>query len=126
MRQLASIMAALGVLAVLCATAAPAQAGHRYSFGHRQLHDNLQHNSYHRYLTHRSAHRYPMSWQSHGNLHDVLDHSGYHDSLNHRSFHRSTSRFYQPSFGFGFGGYRSGSRYQRSGFGGGFSIHFGH
>jgi len=124
MRRLVSIMTALGVLVVLAAAATPAQAGHRYSYSHRGLHDNLQHNAYHRYLTHRSAHRYPMSWQSHGNLHDVLDHSAYHDSLNHRSFHRS----YQPSFGFGFGGYRSGSsfRYQRSGFGRGFSIHFGH
>ena len=31
MRRLASIMAVLGVLAVLSATAAPVQAGHRYS-----------------------------------------------------------------------------------------------
>ena len=123
MRRLATIMAALGVLAVLSATATPAQAGHRYSYSHGRLHNNLQHNSFPRYLTHRSAHRYPMSYQGHGRLHDNLDHSAFHDSLNHRSFHRS----YQPSFGFGFSGFRGGSSFgHHGGFGRGFSIYFGH
>ena len=121
MRSLASIMAALGVLAVFSATPAPAEAGHRY-YRHTRLHTNLQHNSYHRNLTHRSAHSFPMSYRSHSRLHDNLNHDAYHDRLNHRSAHRS----FRPSFGFGFGGRSSG--FYRSGYsrGRGFSFSFGH
>lgn len=126
MKSLASIMAALGVLAVFSASPAPAEAGHRYrySYSHSRLHSNLQHNSFHRQLTHRSAHRYPMSFRSHSRLHDNLDHDAFHDRLYHRSAHRS----YQPSFGFSFGGYRGGSSfgYHRTGYDRWFSVRLRH
>ena len=124
MKSLASIMAALGVLAVFSASPAPAEAGYRYSYSHSRLHSNLQHNSFHRQLTHRSAHRYPMSFRSHSRLHDNLDHDAFHDRLYHRSAHRS----YQPSFGFSFGGYRGGSSfgYHRTGYDRWFSVRLRH
>ena len=128
MKRIASIIAALGVLAVFSASPAPAEAGHRYfssygnSYSHSRLHSNLNHNAYHRYLTHRSAHRYPMSYYGHQRLHDNLNHDAYHDRLIHRSSHR-------PSFGIsigrgGFGLYRSS--YGHHGGNRGFSFSFGH
>ncbi len=122
MKRIASIIAALGVLAVFSASPAPAEAGHRYfsSHGHSHGHSHVNHTAYQRWLTHHNAHRYPMSHYSHQPLYNNLNHGAYHGRVIHHSSHR-------PSFGISVG--RSGFGLYRSSYGHGgsrgFSFSFG-
>ena len=130
MKRIASIIAALGVLAVFSASPAPAEAGHRYfssygnsygnGYSHSHSHSHVNHTAYQRWLSHHNAHRYPTSHYGYQPLYNNLNHGAYHGRTTHRSS-------YRPSFGINVG--RSGFGLYRSSYGRGgsrgFSFSFG-
>ncbi len=124
MKRIASIIAALGVLAVFSASPAPAEAGHRYfssyGHGHSHSHSHVNQTAYQRWLVHHNAHRYPMSHYGYQRSYNNQYHGAYHGGVIHRSSNR-------PSFGISVG--RSGFGLYRSSYGRGgsrgFSFSFG-